>query len=164
MAGVTHVHLALTPITWHLWRQFKGILLHPRFHCKHESLLPRKPPCDVPCRAQSYICKKAISEKYEEDVACVRHTQAGLRRCSCLSCGACVPGSLPSVVLTHSSFDIAYSYWYIKRCCVKSECRQLCDAVHAAGRPGVVLSDRYVTLCGSIEHRSPKSRQIIQYC
>lgn len=116
----------VTPITWRLWRQFKGILLHPWYHRKYESLLPRKPPCDVPCRAQCYICKKkAISEKCEEDVACVRH--AGLRKCLSLPCcGACMPGSLPSVVLTHGSFDIAYSYWYVKGRCVKSECCQLC--------------------------------------
>lgn len=154
----------VTPITWHLWRQFKGILLHPRYHRKYESLLPRKPPCDVPCRAQCYICKKkSISEKYEEDVACVRH--AGLRKCLSLSFGACMPGSLPSVVLTHSSFDIAYIIDMLKGAVWNlSAASCVSGVVDAAGRPGVVLSGRYVTLCGSIEHRSPKSesRQTIQ--
>lgn len=57
---------------------------------------------------------------------CVVSCRAGLRKCLSISCDACMLGGLPSVVLTHRSFDIAYSYWYLKGCYLKLESSQLC--------------------------------------
>lgn len=56
----------------------------------------------------------------------LRVCRAALRKCFRVSCGACMLDSLPSVLLTHSGFDIAYSYWYVKGCFMELESCWLC--------------------------------------
>lgn len=129
MVGVTHIHLALTR-----WPPSLGACgdNSKESYCILDTTANMRACClgnhlvtSPVVLSVTFVKKKSISEKCEEDVACVRH--AGLRKCLSLPCcGACMPGSLPSVVLTHGSFDIAYSYWYVKGRCVKSECCQLC--------------------------------------
>lgn len=73
-----------------------------------------------------------------------------------------VVGRLPSVVLTHSSFDIAYSYWYVMdmlKGAIWNRSPVSCSVLgvaDAAGHPDVVFSDSYLTLCRSIENTSPQ--------